>query len=74
MQELDCSGLKCPLPALRTKRALKMLLNGEILCVITTDPMASIDIPFLCQSDGHRLVEVKHEQERHLFIIAKGSV
>jgi tRNA 2-thiouridine synthesizing protein A len=74
MQELDCSGLKCPLPALRTKKALKSMTKGDTLCVIATDPMAMIDIPFLCQSEGHGLVETKSDQGQHRFVITKGRV
>jgi tRNA 2-thiouridine synthesizing protein A len=53
--ELDLKGLKCPLPALRTRKALKAIAAGETIRVICTDPMAAIDIPNLVRETGDRL-------------------
>lgn len=53
--ELDLRGLKCPLPALRTRKTLGAMQAGERLAVLCTDPLAVIDIPNLVQEDGHRL-------------------
>ena len=44
---LDLKGLKCPLPALHTRRALERAVPGERIEVVCTDPMAVIDIPHL---------------------------
>ena len=44
---LDLSGLKCPLPALKTRKALSGLSAGDLLVVSCTDPLAAIDIPNL---------------------------
>lgn len=52
---LDLAGLKCPLPALRTRKALRALPEGGTLVVICTDPMAAIDIPNLVREEGARL-------------------
>ena len=54
--ELDLRGLKCPLPVLKTRRALRRLPNGSSLAVSCTDPMAAIDIPHCLREDGHILV------------------
>ncbi len=54
--ELDLRGLKCPLPVLKTRRALRRLANGSSLVVSCTDPMAAIDIPHCLREDGHILV------------------
>jgi tRNA 2-thiouridine synthesizing protein A len=59
---LDLSGLKCPLPALRTRKALKALVSGARLSVICTDPMAAIDIPHLLNQTGDTLTD-RHEAE-----------
>ena len=53
--ELDLCGLKCPLPALRTRKALRALPAGRVLVVTCTDPMAAIDIPNLVREEGARL-------------------
>ncbi len=52
---LDCAGLKCPLPVLRTRRALRDRAPGRTLTVICTDPMSAIDIPNLVREEGARL-------------------
>ncbi len=49
---LDLRGLNCPLPALRTGKALRGLNYGDLLIVECTDPLASIDIPHLVAETG----------------------
>ncbi|MFG1422166.1 sulfurtransferase TusA family protein [Xanthobacter sp. VTT E-85238] len=49
---LDLKGLKCPLPALRTRKALATLAPGTLLIVSCTDPMSVIDIPHIAQQTG----------------------
>ena len=44
---LNLRGLKCPLPALKTRKALSGLSAGDLLVVSCTDPLAAIDIPSL---------------------------
>jgi tRNA 2-thiouridine synthesizing protein A len=58
---LDLSGLKCPLPALKTRKALQRLGQGERLTVICTDPLAAIDIPNLIRETGDVLEEQTSE-------------
>lgn len=53
--DLDLSGLKCPLPVLRTRKALRSLAAGRTLQVTCTDPLALIDIPNLVREEGARL-------------------
>lgn len=54
---LDLRGLKCPLPALKTRAALTRLASGSILVVEATDPMAAIDIPHLLAATSDLLVD-----------------
>ena len=61
--KLDLSGLKCPLPALKTRKALKSLAPGDRLEVRCTDPLAVIDIPHLVGVTGDRL-EIIERGER----------
>jgi tRNA 2-thiouridine synthesizing protein A len=49
---LDLRGLNCPLPALRTRKALGGLNDGDLLIVACTDPLAVIDIPNLVRETG----------------------
>jgi tRNA 2-thiouridine synthesizing protein A len=52
-ETLDLRGLKCPLPALMTKKALARLAPGTALSVLADDPMAAVDIPHMCHGEGH---------------------
>lgn len=49
---IDLRGLKCPLPALRTRKALSRLQPGVVVMVECTDPLATIDNPNLCRETG----------------------
>ncbi|MBL8568363.1 MAG: sulfurtransferase TusA family protein [Phreatobacter sp.] len=52
---LDLKGLKCPLPALKARKALTRLPAGTLLILDCTDPMAAIDIPNLVRETGDAL-------------------
>jgi tRNA 2-thiouridine synthesizing protein A len=68
---LDLRGLKCPLPALKTRKALTRLVSGQRLLVETTDPLAVIDIPHVCQETGDRLIGQQAGDGVHRFTIEK---
>lgn len=70
--KLDLMGLKCPLPALKTRKALKAIAPGERLLVACSDPMAEIDIPNLLRETGDTLEAVQREPGRLVFRIIKG--
>ncbi|TXN61304.1 sulfurtransferase TusA family protein [Methylobacterium sp. WL6] len=53
--DLDLAGLKCPLPVLRTRKALRRLPPGTLLRVTCTDPLACLDIPNLVREEGDTL-------------------
>ena len=69
--KLDLAGLKCPLPALRTGKALKSLAAGTKLEVVCTDPMAAVDIPVMVQKSGDRVARMTRQDERIVFLIEK---
>ncbi len=52
---LDTSGLNCPLPVLKAKKAIKELQAGDTLIVIATDPASSIDFNHFCHVSGNTL-------------------
>jgi len=52
---LDLRGLNCPLPALRTLKALRAMTPGATLIVECTDPMAAIDVPHCVSENGDEL-------------------
>jgi len=69
--KLDLTGLKCPLPALKTRKALKTLIPGDLLEVQCTDPMAAIDIPNLLNETGDSLEATQRDGDIIVFVIAK---
>ncbi len=73
MLELDLSGLKCPLPVLRTRKALLAMSPGDQLRVICTDPLAGIDVPNLIRELGDTLMEQRQEGKSISFLIAKAD-
>ena len=68
---LDTSGLNCPLPVLKTKKAMEGLQSGQILQVISTDPGSKADIPAFCNRTGHQLLETIEEGGKIIFFIKK---
>jgi len=52
---MNLRGLKCPLPALRLRKALSGLKSGELIVAECTDPLAAIDIPNLLRQTGDTL-------------------
>ncbi len=70
-QELDASGLNCPLPILRAKKALAGLQSGQILHVIATDPGSVKDFDAFAKQTGNELMESKEEGGKFHFLIKK---
>ncbi|MDE1994670.1 MAG: sulfurtransferase TusA family protein [Rhizobiaceae bacterium] len=68
----DLRGLKCPHPAIKTGKRLRGMPSGDILTVETTDPLAIIDIPHLCNEEGHTLLSSEKTERGHRFVIRKG--
>ncbi|MBU0943754.1 MAG: sulfurtransferase TusA family protein [Proteobacteria bacterium] len=52
-QTLDAKGLSCPMPLLRTKKAINGINSGQILEVLGTDPGSKNDLPSWCERSGH---------------------
>ncbi|ACK49947.1 SirA family protein [Methylocella silvestris BL2] len=68
---LDLRGLACPLPALRTAKALRKLNGGDLLIVECTDPLASIDIPHLLNETGDALERQDRRDDALIFHIRR---
>jgi len=69
--ELDASGLNCPLPILRAKKALNALDAGQVLHIIATDPGSVKDFEAFANQTGNELMETKEEGGKFLFLIKK---
>jgi len=67
MIELDARRLLCPMPVIRTQDKIKTLSTGDVLKVICTDPGVVHDIPAWSRINGHKVLDIK-EQDDEIFI------
>ena len=73
IQELDVTGLLCPLPVLRARRVLDNMKTGELLLVKASDPASVHDMPAFCKMTGHKLHMAHIEDGSYVFEIEKGD-
>lgn len=70
-QELDASGLNCPLPILRAKKTLAGMGSGQVLHIIATDPGSVKDFEAFSKQTGNALLESREEGGKFHFLIKK---
>ena len=68
---IDTQGLTCPMPILKTKKALSGLARGAVLEVLADDPAASEDLTSFCRMTGHTLLEQSAEGRTLRFMIQR---
>lgn len=68
---LDVTGLKCPLPVLKARKALNGMAPGEVLEVLATDPAAGLDFRHFAKQSGHALLEAETEGEVLRFVLRR---
>ncbi len=70
-EELDASGLNCPLPILRAKKTLAGMESGKVLRIIATDPGSVKDFEAFAKQTGNELLESGEEGGKFVFLIKK---
>jgi tRNA 2-thiouridine synthesizing protein A len=70
-QELDASGLNCPLPILRAKKTLGGMGSGQVLRIVATDPGSVKDFEAFAKQTGNQLMESGEEGGKFVFLIKK---
>jgi tRNA 2-thiouridine synthesizing protein A len=68
---LDCTGLACPMPILKTKKAIDSLRAGQVLKMISTDPGSVPDVSAWTRKTGNVLLESKLEGGKYIFFLKK---
>ena len=68
---LDARGLNCPLPILKTKKAIKEVPVGDTLKVLATDPGSVKDMDAFCRTTGNDLVESGQDGNTYTFLIRR---
>jgi tRNA 2-thiouridine synthesizing protein A len=70
-KELDARGLNCPLPILKTKKALTDLASGQVLKVLATDPGSMKDFQTFAKQTGHELLSHEESDKEFTFFMRK---
>jgi len=70
-KELDTRGLNCPLPILRTKKALGSIQSGQVLKIVATDPGSVKDFETFARQTGHALLSHAEADGEFTFIMRK---
>ena len=70
-KELDARGLNCPLPILRTKKALTDMSSGQVLRILATDPGSVKDFQAFAKQTGNPLLLHSEEESVHTFFMQK---
>ena len=70
-EKLDTRGMNCPLPILKTRKALNIISSGEILEVTASDPGSVKDMASFCEQTGNRMVSSNETDSSYVFLIEK---
>jgi tRNA 2-thiouridine synthesizing protein A len=70
-QTLDASGLSCPMPIIKTKKAVDGMKVGEVLKMISTDPGSVSDVKAWTAKTGHELLGHEESEGKYVFYIKK---
>ncbi|MFM8341924.1 MAG: sulfurtransferase TusA family protein [Methylomonas sp.] len=69
--EVDASGLNCPLPLLRLKKAIMEVESGQVIKIIATDPAAHLDFGVYLEQAGHTPLKILNHEQQQIFFIQK---
>ncbi len=70
-REFDASGLRCPMPILKTKKEIMQIEVGQILKVIATDVGTKKDFPAFAERTGHEILELVEESNRLIWYLKR---
>ena len=70
-REVDARGLNCPLPVLRTKKALNDIASGQVLRILATDPGSVRDFEAFCRQTGNALLQQSESDGVFVFVLRR---
>jgi tRNA 2-thiouridine synthesizing protein A len=73
IDDLDATGLLCPLPVLKLRKRLGAIAVGDAIKMRADDPAAIVDVPHFCAEAGHALVEMTEHAGHHVYLVRKGG-
>lgn len=68
-QELDARGLACPMPIVKTKKALTGMAAGQVLKIVATDPGSVSDMQAFAEATGHQLLSSQTQGKEYVFFL-----
>ena len=70
-EDLDATGLLCPLPVLKLRKRLQPLSPGDRIRLRADDPAAVVDVPHFCAESGHLLIETRDDGAATVYLVEK---
>jgi len=70
-KRLDATGLACPEPVFRARRCLSTMQPGQVLEVLSDDPLAEIDFAVFCERTGHAMIDSRPLDGGRRFLLRK---
>lgn len=70
-REVDARGLNCPLPILRTKKALNEMVTGQVLKVVATDPASQRDFQAFSRQTGNALIDQSAANGEYVYLLRR---
>lgn len=71
-EDLDATGLLCPLPVLKAAKRIRALPAGSVMRLRADDPAAVVDVPHFCAEQGHELLSSEETGGVQIYLIRKG--
>lgn len=68
---VDCSGMLCPIPVVKTAKGIKEIEVGQVLKMISTDPGAPPDMEAWSDQTGHEMLASSHEDDKYIFFFKR---
>jgi TusA-related sulfurtransferase len=70
-RQIDCIGLFCPMPIVKTREAIREMTVGQVLEMCSDDPAADADMKTWAERSGHELIGVSREGAVYRFLVRK---
>ncbi len=72
-RQIDCTGLFCPMPIVKTREAMKQMARGQVLEMVSDDPASEADMKSWAQITGNELVHVGRDRGVFRFLVRKAG-
>lgn len=70
-KQIDCTGLFCPMPIVKTREAIREMVTGQLLEMLSDDPASEPDMRSWARNTGHELLEVTRSGMVYRFVVRK---